>query len=78
MVRRFTRAVTFQLLLVGLAAVLGIWGAGAIMKEMLVRQALLTEAEYFWELRSANPAFPVPDTRNLTGYLSDSPDLPQD
>jgi signal transduction histidine kinase len=78
MVRRFTRAVTFQLLLVGLAAILGIWGAGAIMKEMLVRQALLTEAEYFWELRSANPDVPLPDTRNLTGYLSESPDLPPD
>lgn len=76
MVRRFTRAVTFQLLLVGLAAVLGTWGAGAIMKEMLVRQALDTEAKYFWEHRSAKADFPLPDTRNLTGYLSDSPDLP--
>ena len=77
-VRRFTRVVTFQLLLVGLAAVLGTWGAGWIMKEMLVRQALSTEAEYFWSARAADDAFPAPDTRNLTGFLSGSPELPDD
>lgn len=77
-VRRFTRAVAFQLLLVGGAAVLGTWGAGYIMKEMLVRQALNTEAEYYWQHKVKNPFFPVPDTRNLTGYLADSPALPNE
>ena len=77
-VRRFTRVVTFQLLLVGLAAALGTWGAGWIMKEMLVRQALSTEAEYFWSARATDKAFPAPDTRNLTGFLSGSRELPDD
>ena len=61
--RRFTRAITFQLLLVGLAAVLGTWGAGWIMKEMLVRQALTTEADYYWEHQARDARFPLPDTR---------------
>ncbi len=74
--RRFTRAITFQLLLVGLAAVLGTWGAGWIMKEMLVRQALTTEADYYWEHQARDARFPLPDTRNLTGYFADSPGVP--
>ena len=28
------------------------------------------EADYFWEKRAANPAFPLPDTRNLSGFLA--------
>ena len=76
-VRRFSRTITFHLLLVVFAAILGTWGAGWVMKELLVRQALDTEAEYFWDHRKKNASFPLPDTRNLTAYLSDSADTPE-
>ena len=74
--RRFTKAITVQLLMVGLAAVLGTWGAGWIMKELLVRQALKTEADYYWEQKTNDIDFPVPDTRNLTGFLGGSGKIP--
>ena len=67
---RFGRAVAIQLTLVAVAAVLGTWGAGWVMKELLVKQALETEANYFWKSRQQNPDFSLPDTRNLTGFLS--------
>ena len=67
---RFGRAVALQLALVAVAAVLGTWGAGWVMKEILVKQALETEAHYFWKSRKQNPDFNLPDTRNLTGFLS--------
>jgi len=67
---RFGRAVAIQLTLVAVAAVLGTWGAGWVMKELLVKQALETEANYFWKSRQQNPDFNLPDTRNLTGFLS--------
>ena len=67
---RFGRAVAIQLTLVAVAAVLGTWGAGWVMKELLVKQALETEANYFWKSRQQNPDFNLPDTRNLIGFLS--------
>ena len=76
-VRRFSRTITFHLLLVVFAAILGTWGAGWVMKELLVRQALDTEAEDFWDHRKKNASFPLPDTRNLTAYFSDSVDTPE-
>ena len=77
-VRRFSRTITFHLLLVVFAAVLGTWGAGWIMEELLVRQALGLEAEYFWKQRQENTQFPLPDTRNLPAFLHDSPDTPDE
>jgi len=76
-VRRVFRTITFHLLLVAFAAVLGTWGAGWVMEELLVRQALNTEAEYFWEHHQEDPQFPLPDTRNLTTFFSDGPDTPE-
>ena len=67
---RFGRAVALQLALVAVAAVLGTWGADWVMKEILVKQALETEADYYWMSRIQNPDFDLPDTRNLTGFLS--------
>ena len=75
---RFSKAIALQLLLVALAAVLGTWGAGWIMKEMLVRQALTTEADYYWKQKLKDNSFALPDTRNLTGFSSDLPNMPED
>lgn len=67
--RRLGRTIVFQLLLVSIAAVLGIQGASWVIEELLVKEALETEAEHFWDRRDENPTFDPPDTRNLTGYV---------
>jgi len=77
-VRRFLRTITFHVVLVAFAAVLGTWGAGWVMEELLVRQALDLEAEYFWKQRQENSQFPLPDTRNLTAFFQDDPKMPEE
>ena len=48
------------------------------MEELLVRQALDLEAEYFWKQRQENSQFPLPDTRNLTAFFHDDPKMPEE
>ncbi|KAA3632245.1 MAG: sensor histidine kinase [Proteobacteria bacterium] len=68
--RRLSRTFLLQAAAISIATVLGIYLAGLILKEILITQALIHEAEYYWEHRAANPGFPVPNTANLTGYLA--------
>ncbi len=66
---RLIRVFALQATLVSVATTLGVWAAYAITEQYLVRQALTTEADYFLEQRAARPGFPVPETRNMKGYL---------
>ena len=70
------RAFLFQAVIIGVVAVLSLWAAAFVLEEVLIKQALRDEAVYFWERREADPEFPLPDTRNLTGYLENDPDAP--
>lgn len=67
---RFGRAFLFQAILIALAAVLGVYAAAFAIEEVLVKQALRQEASYFWERREKDPGFPLPDTLNLTGFMT--------
>ncbi len=62
------RAFLLQLLIISLATIAGIAAASAIAEKILVNRALEAEAEYFWDMRDQNNAFPVPATVNLQGY----------
>jgi len=66
--RRFWRVLALHIALVAAAVILGIFGANWIIEERLVKEALYTEAEYYWNQFKIDPTFPLPDTRNLTGY----------
>ena len=57
-----------------IATVLGILTAKFVLEDVLIRQALIGEAEYFWSQRSADPSFTLPDTQNLTGYFDGVPE----
>jgi signal transduction histidine kinase len=67
--RRIGRAFLIQTALIGAAAVLGVFAAGFMLEEVLIKQALRQEAEYFWSRNAEDPSFPLPDTLNLTGYM---------
>lgn len=67
--RRLGRAFIVQALLIGAAAGVGVYAAALAIEELLIRRALVQEAEHFWLRRETDPAFPVPDTHNLAGYL---------
>ena len=68
--RRLGRVFLLQATLISLAAVIGVYAAGTTIEEVLIRRALEEEADHFWKRFSASAHFPVPDTRNLTGFLA--------
>lgn len=70
------KAFLFQAVIIGVVAVLSVWAAAFVLEEVLIKEALRDEAVYFWEHREADPDFPLPDTRNLTGYLENDPGGP--
>ena len=68
--RRISRTFLLQAAAISVAAVVSVLLAAAVIKQVLVTEALRMEAGYFWERHAANPAFPLPDTRNLSGFLA--------
>ena len=55
---KLIKAFLLQILLISLATLLGVFSAGKIVEKVLVRQALVGEAEHFWQLYQQNPDFP--------------------
>ena len=68
--RRLSRTFLLQAAAISVAAVVSVLVAAAVIKQVLVTEALRMEAEYFWERRGADADHPLPDTRNLRGYLA--------
>src|SRR6056297_1633058 len=67
---KLIRVFVLQILAISVATVLGVYGAAVVVEQVLVREALNGEAAHFWQHYDENPAFPLPDTNNLTGYLT--------
>ncbi len=64
------RVYALQVLLISIAALVGVYITYLIVQDVLTRQALNGEAEHFWNLYAANPAQALPDTGNMKGYLA--------
>lgn len=76
---KLVRVFVLQILAISLATVFGVFAAGLIAERVLVKEALHGEATHFWTHYAKDPDFPLPNTNNLTGYLSsrsDESDLP--
>lgn len=54
---------------ISFAAVLGVYGASAVLKHVLIQQALQEEAAHYWQRLARTPDAQVPDTYNMTGFL---------
>ena len=67
---RLTRVYLVQLLLISLATVMGVWATANIIEHVLVKQALIKEADHYWGLLEQNPEQPRPNTRHLLGLLT--------
>ena len=70
---RLGRAFLMQAGFIGAAAVVGVFLASLLLEGVLIRQALREEVAHFWQQRERDPAFPLPATVNLTGYLGTAP-----
>ena len=69
LVSKINRAFLLQALLISVAALLSVFFAKIVLEEVLIKQAIKEEAEYFWKNYEQDNTFPLPDTLNLTGYL---------
>lgn len=67
---RLTRVYLIQLLLISVATVMGVWATANIIEHVLVKQALIKEADHYWALLDGNPEQPRPNTRHLLGLLT--------
>ncbi|KFL37206.1 sensor histidine kinase [Arenimonas donghaensis] len=67
--RKIWTAFILQAAAISFAAVLGVYGASAVLKHVLIQQALQEEAAHYWQRLQARPGAEVPDTYNMTGYL---------
>ena len=67
--RKIWVAFILQAATISFAAVLGVYGASAVLKHVLIQRALQQEAAHFWGRRERDPAAAMPDTFNMTGYL---------
>jgi len=67
--RRKIRVAFMQAAAISIAAVLGVVGASAVLKQVLIQRALQQEAAHYWQRLRTNPDAAMPDTYNMTGYL---------
>lgn len=66
--RRLWREFLRQAVYISIAAIVSVFAVGLLMEDVLIKEALRGEAEYFWTLQARDPGAPLPDTRNLTVY----------
>lgn len=67
--RKIWIAFILQATAISFAAVLGVYAASAVLKHVLIQQALTEEAAHYWKRLEGDPQAAVPDTFNMTGYL---------
>ena len=68
LLQKIARAFLLQGLLIAAAAILGVYFAKIVIDEILIKNAILDEEQYYWEQYQKNPEFNLPDTKNLTVY----------
>ena len=68
---RLTRVFLIQILFISFATVFGVWATAQIIEQVLVKEALIKEADHYWSLYDEDNDFPRPNTRHLLGLLVD-------
>lgn len=58
-----------QIALIALAVILGVIASAFIMKGLLLKAAMEQEAEHYWQRYDKDANAPLPDTKNLYGYI---------
>lgn len=69
--RKLIKVMAIQLALISVVTILSVYGAGKVVENVLIKQALEGEARFFWEHYEKDQQFKLPQTLNLTGYIAD-------
>ncbi|MBB5015863.1 sensor histidine kinase [Rehaibacterium terrae] len=67
--RKIWVAFILQVAAISFATILGVYGASAVLKHVLINRALQEEAAHFWSRYAADPGVGLPDTYNMKGHL---------
>ncbi len=67
--RKIWIAFILQVAAISFATLLGVYGASAVLKDVLIQRALTDEAAHYWRQRDLNPSLALPNTYNMRGYL---------
>ena len=73
--RKIWVAFILQAAAISFAAILGVYGASAVLKHVLIKRALQEEATHFWGRRDNDLTAMVPDTYNMNGFLVRAGDM---
>jgi len=68
---KLVRVYALQVMLISIAALVGLLMTYLIVQHVLTQEALTTETDYFWEKRAEDPTHPLPDVRNLRGFMAE-------
>lgn len=67
---KLVRVFAIQVGIVSIATVIGVYIANTIIVDLILRQGLETEAEYYWNRFENNPQAGLPDTSNMRSYMA--------
>lgn len=67
--RKIWAAFILQIAAISCATVLGVYGASAVLKDVLIQRALTDEAQHFHQRLARDPEASLPDTFNMQGFL---------
>lgn len=71
LLKKISRAFLLQAGLISIAVMLSVFFAKIVLEEVLIKEAIEQEAEYFWDNYKRDKSISLPDTLNLTGFLAD-------
>jgi signal transduction histidine kinase len=72
---KLVRVFAIQVGIISLATLVGIYFANTIIVDLVLREGLETEAEYFWNRFEGDPEASLPDTSNMRSYMAEGGDL---
>jgi len=61
-------AFVMQVVAIGLATLFGVYAAMLVLRDVLIKQALVNEAQHYWTLFEKDPETALPNTYNMHGY----------
>lgn len=72
--KKLNKVFVIQLVFISLVTVASVFGAAKVVENVLIKEALIGEAEFFWKHHDKDPNFALPKTMNLTGYMVENND----
>jgi signal transduction histidine kinase len=67
---KLIRVFAIQVGIVSIATLVGIYVANTLIVDMVLREGLRTEADYYWNRFAEDPAAALPDTSNMHSYMA--------